>query len=62
MVKPMTSSPRPKANPKREGGMTSSPRPKAKPESGGMSSSPRPKANPRNTPTTPKGPAKPRYV
>jgi len=65
MVKPMTTSPRPKANPKRDGGMTTSPRPKANPNNGGMTSSPRPKANPRNK--TQKdypgdGPSKSRYV
>lgn len=47
MVKPMTTSPRPKPNPKRDNGMTTSPRPKA---------------NPKNKPTTPKAAAKPRYV
>lgn len=43
----MTSSQRPKANPKRD----------AAPET-----SQQPKANPRKKPTTPKGPAKPRYI
>jgi hypothetical protein len=48
---PMTSSPRPKANPRA-----------SQPPKSGMTSSPRPKSNPRNTPTTPKKPSKPRYV
>jgi hypothetical protein len=55
----MTSSPRPKPNPRNT--PPGSGTPPRKPDAG-PAPIPRPKPNPRNLPTTPKKPSKPRYV